>query len=396
MWGKLDIGKTVRACVRTALLGVAASTICAFRPASTVIAQQEAPAAPAAAVGTSGTQKPSPAITDTTEYPFQKALDELNGQQSAAPAVPSVSQERAVELKRVPPPRPSVANGAALSPAAQDAALHRPVVLGANAEKAVEISDAMKMQSAMPTQGPDGRVTYTFGTGLPTIVCSPLHISIVELEPGEVLTSEPTIGDSVRWELMPGSSGSGKDTQPLIIIKPHLPNLDTNLVVTTNRRTYYLRLVSRENDYVARTAFSYKEDEDAAWKRYLSEQQQAKVAEENAQVVAPMASDAIDKLNFAYDIKGGNAVIRPVRVMDDGVKTYITMPDAVLHQDLPALVIINPRLKGEKAQEIVNYRVKGDLYIVDRLFDRAALVIGSGKAVEKVEIRRQVALSGGH
>ena len=98
MWGKLDIGRAVRACVRTALLGVAASTICAFRPESMVVAQQQAPAAPADAVGTSGTQKPSPAITDTTEYPFQKALDELGGKQSAAPAVPSVSQERAVEL----------------------------------------------------------------------------------------------------------------------------------------------------------------------------------------------------------------------------------------------------------------------------------------------------------
>jgi type IV secretion system protein VirB9 len=268
-------------------------------------------------------------------------------------------------------------------------------VLGANAEKAIELSDAMKLQSAMPTQGKNGRVTYTFGSGLPTVVCSPLHISIVELEPGEVLTSEPTIGDSVRWEIMPGSSGSGKEAQPLIIIKPHVPDLDTNLVVTTNKRTYYLRLVSHETDYVARTAFSYKDDEDAQWKQYLEQQQQARVAQEDAQIVTPMAGDAIDKLNFDYDVKGGNAVIRPIRIMDDGQKTYITMPDAVLHQDLPALVVVNTRLKGEKAQEIVNYRVKGDMYVVDRLFDRAALVIGSGKAVDKVEIRRRVALAGG-
>jgi len=57
------------------------------------------------------------------------------------------------------------------------------------------------------------------------------------------------------------------------------------------------------------------------------------------------------------------------------------------------LVVMNPRLKGEKAEEIVNYRVKGNLFIVDRLFDRAALVIGNGKTAEKVTIRRQKVLA---
>ena len=179
------------------------------------------------------------------------------------------------------------------------------------------------------------------------------------------------------------------------MLKPHLSGLDTNLVVTTDKRTYYLRVVSRESEYMARIGFSYKEDEDAKWTRFVAEQQKAKADRETAQVVTPMVGDAIDRLNFDYDIKGGNAVGRPLRVMDDGAKTYITMPEAVLHQDLPALVVENPKIKGEKGQEIVNYRVKGNLYVVDRIFDRAALVIGSGKAVTKVEIQRRAALSGG-
>lgn len=253
------------------------------------------------------------------------------------------------------------------------------------------IANLAKADTALPEAGKDGRVTYTFGAGLPTIVCSPMHISILELQPGETMTNEPAIGDSVRWELMPGSSGKGANLQPLIILKPHMAGLDTNLVVTTDKRTYYLRLVSRDTEYMARTAFSYKDDEDAKWASFVAQEKAAKIEREDAQVVTPMAGDAISKLNFNYEIKGGNAVIRPIRVMDDGEKTYITMPDAVLHQDLPALVVVNPRLKGEKAQEIVNYRVKGNLYIVDRIFDRAALVIGSGKSVDKVEIHRRAA-----
>jgi len=165
----------------------------------------------------------------------------------------------------------------------------------------------------MPEAGKDGRVTYTFGAGLPTVVTSPMHISIVELEPGETLTTEPAIGDSVRWELLPGTSGKGTALQSLIMVKPHVSGLDTNLVVTTDKRTYYLRLISRETDYMARIGFSYKANEDARWTRFVAEQQRAKADRENAQVVTPMVGDAIDRLNFDYDIKGGNTVVRPLQ-----------------------------------------------------------------------------------
>jgi type IV secretion system protein VirB9 len=349
------------------------------------------PATPAAAPQ----KRPYPPITDTNAYPYQKALEVIQGKQDAAPSVPSVSQaasgatSSSVVLHRQPPTQGTRQLASLASPAAPLAPL------SASAARALAISDAAKLDDAMPTPGKDGRVTYTFGTGLPTIVCSPLHVSIVELEPGESINGEPAIGDSIRWEIMPGSSGQGSDLEPLVMIKPHQAGLDTNLVIATNKRTYYLRLVSRENEYIARTAFSYKEDEDKRWKQYLEKQNQEKQDRENAQVVTRVAGNAIDNLNFEYDIKGGNAVIRPIRVMDDGEKTYITMPDAVLHQDLPALVVLNPRLKKEKAEEIVNYRVKGNLYIVDRLFDQAALLIGSGKAVDKVVIKRRSPLAGG-
>ncbi len=354
-----------------------------------VTAQQAAPTKPAAS-----------SVTDTNAYPFQEALDELNGRQNAGPSVPSVSAARTVPaISTQTSVHRSAASGARR--AASSSALHLavmappPVPLSPSAEKALLLGDAAKAESAMPEAGTDGRVTYTFGAGLPTVVTSPMHISIVELEPGETLTSEPAIGDSVRWELLPGTSGKGPTLQSLIMVKPHMAGLDTNLVVTTDKRTYYLRLISRENDYMARIGFSYKEDEDAKWSRFVADQQRAETQRENAQVVTPMVGDAIDKLNFDYTIKGGNAVVRPLRVMDDGSKTYITMPEAVLHQDLPALVVENPKIKGEKGQEIVNYRVKGNLYIVDRIFDRAALILGSGKSVTKVEIVRKAALSGG-
>ncbi len=49
------------------------------------------------------------------------------------------------------------------------------------------------------------------------------------------------------------------------------------------------------------------------------------------------------------------------------------------------MLIIGNDGKGE----MTNYRVKDQIYIVDRLFDRANLVLGSGKKAQKVEISRE-------
>lgn len=325
-------------------------------------------------------------VTNTKKYPFQQALRILQGQQRSAPVMPSISmassgpvylhrtEPTGVTRRLIDPPLPTVP-------------------LSISAQQALAIAQKENSADAMPTLGPGGRVTYTYGQGLPTIVCAPLHVCIIELEPGEIINGEPAIGDSIRWEIMPGVSGSGADAQPLVMVKPHESGLDTDLVITTNKRTYFLRLVSRPHEYMAKTAFSYKEDEARAWKAFVAQEQAEQQARQQAQVITPVANDAIDHLYFDYEIKGGNAIIRPIRVMDDGEKTYITMPDAVLHQDLPALVVLNPHLRGESAEEIVNYRVKGNLYIVDRLFDEAALVLGSGKGTEKVIIKRRQPLS---
>jgi type IV secretion system protein VirB9 len=92
-----------------------------------------------------------------------------------------------------------------------------------------------------------------------------------------------------------------------------------------------------------------------------------------------------EKLNFGYKITGGNEHLRPVRVYDDGAKTYIQMKQEMQNRETPALVVLGADGKGE----MTNYRVREQTYIVDRLFDRAQLVLGSGKKAQKVEINRE-------
>jgi type IV secretion system protein VirB9 len=239
--------------------------------------------------------------------------------------------------------------------------------------------------------GKDGRVVYPYGGGLPVVVCAPLHVCILELEPGEKIAGEPHIGDSIRWEISPSASGTGPDATPLIIIKPRIAGLDTTMVVPTDRRAYYVRLESKPNEYIARVAFSYPEDSQQKWQEYLAKQREAEQREKAAaDRVAELPDTALDNMFWNYEIKGGDGSTRPVHVMDDGAKTYIQMPIETIHRELPVLVV-----KGPNGSEMVNYRVKDNTYIVDRLFDRAALLLGSGKHQVKVELIRQAVVGGG-
>ncbi len=66
-----------------------------------------------------------------------------------------------------------------------------------------------------PTPGPDGRVLYIFGQGMPVMVCAPLRVCAVELQPGEHLQSQPQVGDTRRWEITPLMAGSGINQTPI-------------------------------------------------------------------------------------------------------------------------------------------------------------------------------------
>src|ERR1700693_325566 len=267
----------------------------------------------------------------------------------------------------------------------------RDVALNATGLEAVVLSREWTESRNAPATGKDGRVVYAYGGGLPVVLCAPLHRGILDLEPGEKIVGEPHIGDSIRWEISPSASGSGQDATPLIIIKPRIAGLYTTMVVPTDRRAYYVRLESKPNEYVARVAFSYPEDSKQKWQEYLAKQREEEQREKaQAERVAELPNTALDNMYWNYEIKGGDVSTRPVHVMDDGAKTYIQMPVETIHRELPVLVV-----KGPSGSEMVNYRVKDNMYIVDRLFDRAALLLGSGKHQTKVELIRRAEVSTG-
>ena len=310
------------------------------------------------------TQRQPPPANIIDRYDFGAQLNALQG----SPISPVSSADRP-SVSGVPP---------------KTFQLKEDIELTATAREAVKVSEQWMTAENHPAAGPDGKVLYSYGAGLPTLVCAPLRICIIELQLGEKVIGEPQIGDSVRWNLAPGQYGSGDTATSLVILKPHSAGLDTNLVITTDRRAYYLRLLSKPEDYVARVAFAYPADDQKKWQAHFAEQRESEQRASRLRDVSAQTLNA-EALCFDYRVKGGSEHLRPIRVFDDGSKTYIQMPAEVQHREMPVLVILDAKGKGE----MVNYRVKDEMYIVDRLFTRGQLVLGSGKKSEKVEISRE-------
>jgi P-type conjugative transfer protein TrbG len=301
------------------------------------------------------------------KYPFDKLIQSLDGnaaqpQPGPAPVATVTGQSPVIDLPKD------------FNPA-------KDVVLPSNAKEALAVGQAWMSEKHTPAPGKDGRVLYTYGAGLPTIVCAPLRVCVVELESGERLIGEPHIGDAVRWIIAPAGTGQGDGLTPMIVLKPKQAGLDTNLLLTTDRRAYYLRLISKPEEYLARVAFAYPEDEAKKWQIHLAGEEQRRKVEREAAQLSPV--DSLENLYFDYRIESVDLHIRPVRVVDDGKKTFIQMTPDAASREAPVLVVVGP-----DGPEMVNYRVKGDMYIVDRLFERGALILGVGKKAQRTEIIR--------
>ena len=101
----------------------------------------------------------------------------------------------------------------------------------------------------------------------------------------------------------------------------------------------------------------------------------------NGVVVASLKTTDPAALNFSYKVDGPNTPWRPLRAFDDGTHVYIQMPPGMKTSDAPALLV-----GAADGSQMVNYRVRGNYYVVDRLFGNAVLVAGVGREQDRVTV----------
>lgn len=256
------------------------------------------------------------------------------------------------------------------------------VQLNPKEQKAVSLANQWKNRPTMPVIGEDGAVSFPFGATLPSVVCTPLYACDVALQAGEIV-HQVDVGDSPRWKVTPATSGNGKNAVTHLIIKPADVGLTSNMIVNTDRRTYNIRLVSKKDGWMPLISFSYPEDSDAAWAAY--HQANAQKGAMNGAASGEAMSLVQGDLDFSYRLKGDSPRWKPVRVYASANKTFIQFPANAQNTDIPALVILGP---GNQDQ-LVNYRLVGNRYVVDRVIDKAALISGVGRHQTRVEIERE-------
>jgi len=294
----------------------------------------------AAALAACAGRTPPPAITyDTADF---------------RPAAIEPEPPKPVEIVLAPKPMPLP--GQMLPPPSVKSEVRTPTarVDAANRAAIREPSSAGYINAVQVYPWTDG--------ALYRLYAAPERVSDIALQPGEKLIAV-SAGDTVRWVIGDTTSGAGEDTRVHVLVKPFAPGLATNMVIATDRRAYHVALESTDATAMAAISWTYPQD------RLLALQRQNAQAE----IAKPIADNvALASLRFRYAISGDNPPWRPVRAWDDGTKVYIEFPGWLDQGEAPPLFVVGPL--GDS--QLVNYRVSGNHYIVDRLFAAAELRLG--------------------
>ncbi|MEZ5687217.1 MAG: P-type conjugative transfer protein TrbG [Caenibius sp.] len=286
-------------------------------------------------------------------------------------ASPAPEPPRAVEVVTVPEPLPLPGQ-------------LKPVTAGARRPESTDprqrIGAANAAARVQPTR--DGYVNaiqqYPWTEGaLYQVYAAPGQVTDIALQEGEQLVGPGPVaaGDTVRWIIGDTVSGAGPTARVHILAKPTRPDIGTNLVINTDRRTYHLELRATPSTYMASVSWTYPQDALIALRG----------ANAAAASAAPVASGLdLAALNFRYRIEGGRVPWKPVRAFDDSAQVFIEFPHQIAQGEMPPLFVTGAA--GDA--ELVNYRVQGRYMVVDRLFAAAELRLGDKRSEQRVRIVR--------
>lgn len=265
----------------------------------------------------------------------------------------------------------------------KDVSFVSPVKIPLNSKEAagVDLANQWKNNPQKPVRSSDGSVKYLYGATLPTLVCSPLEICTIKLQAGEVV-SDLHAGDTARWKISPATSGVGASKTTFVIVKPIDAGLTTNLFITTDKRTYMLKLASTQSEWIPVLSFVYPDADDENWQAY-------KAATDASRTTLPSGQN-IAGLDFNFRISGPRVSWRPTRVYTDGTKTYIELPGDGIRGEAPALIALGDDggIFRKASEQLINYRVVGNRYVVDKVITKVALISGVGSRQKKVTITR--------
>lgn len=230
------------------------------------------------------------------------------------------------------------------------------------------VTTANRKASQMPSSSHyiNSIMTFDYMTGaLYQIYSAPLRVTDIQFQNSEHIISVGA-GDTLRWQVSKTFSGTGLNRAEHLLIKPTEEGLTNSLVVTTDQRTYHLMLHSTANTYMASVAWHYPEGDG-----FLEKFDDGEAGGKGGDYADVGVN--INSLDFRYKIKlvkGPTPDWYPRMAFTDGKKTYIMLPTQM--QEAPTLFVGN----STKTNQIVNYRVQGNYYVLDGVFGQIQLRSG--------------------
>ena len=267
-----------------------------------------------------------------------------------------------------------------------------------------------------------GLVTFAYGSGIPTVVCALLELTDLAFEKGESILSVQ-LGDSVRWNIESAISGSANDSVEHLIVKPLEAGLKTSMLITTDRRTYHIRLKSTEADFMPAVVFSYpnslklpskKHYGDDSYLQYTSNYESNEdhndYSETNSSLknyssvknvsyegnsrpalnVAATYNDSTQRRNYNYSVDGDSKII-PQNVYDDGKRTFIVMNNPINSSYLPVLQEISSEsflFFGEDKTNTINFTYFDNTFVVDGIYSNLRLISKNGEEKQSADVVR--------
>ena len=201
-----------------------------------------------------------------------------------------------------------------------------------------------------------GNSTMTFRyteTQLYKIYCRAGYLTDIALHKGENINFVGG-GDSSSWSVTSATVGDVAH----IYIKPVVETGTTNLIITTNKRSYQL-ILEAGDWYNPMVRWTYDEEE---LQNSILRQKKDEIT------VTDSLAVPFDQLNFNYEVKRNNAGAKPVMIFDDTEKTIIKFYRAP--KNAPAIFV---KEKGRKGINMVSFKIKDNCYILDRVAESIEL-----------------------
>lgn len=213
-------------------------------------------------------------------------------------------------------------------------------------------SDVSYTQDAINSQGNSTMVFSYSPNQIYKIYCRMGFITDLAFKKGETINYVGG-GDTAGWSI----SKTSVDGVEHLLVKPVVETGTTNFFIATDKHTYQL-IVNSSSWYNPMVKWVYGQE--AITENLIEKKKNERV------VTGTISVSNVTDMDFNYEASGnGN---KPELIFSDGEKTYLKFKN-IRNKQVPIFV----RAKNHKEMSLVNYTVKDNYYIIDKVFDVAQI-----------------------